>query len=272
MNYYVVVIIASFMWLYSPLLVYYLPSSEPTAVNYPPDLNSRDFIPTYTSPVYFGNLLRCVLCFYVEKNKDAKSRVRRLIFIFCSFGVSFRFWYTPYWSMLVFLMPVFLIGVSIYRHIGACFSIMNIQPTSWINGNTQIASFEKNTNKKEYQFLAHCMQERFYLLVDRRFLTMLVSESFKSPLFTSTWTDLHRVRSLDPQQFILSVFTCGLTLTYMVILVVVYHFVPAFYFYKQLFLAVFNATRRTRLVYWFDLSAYRVLNVLYRLSPAWFLV
>ena len=161
MNYYVVVIIASFMWLYSPLLVYYLPSSEPTAVNYPPDLNSRDFIPTYTSPVYFGNLLRCVLCFYVEKNKDAKSRVRRLIFIFCSFGVSFRFWYTPYWSMLVFLMPVFLIGVSIYRHIGACFSIMNIQPTSWINGNTQIASFEKIPIRKSTNSLLIACRKDF---------------------------------------------------------------------------------------------------------------
>ena len=189
MNYYVVAIIAIFMWLYSPLLAYYLPSSEPTAVNYPPDLNSRYFIPTYKSPVYFGNLLRCVLCFYMEKNKDAKSRVRRLIFIFCSFGVSFRFWYT--WK--------------------------------YPNG-----VFRKNTNKKEYQFFAHCMQERFYLLVDRRFLTMLVSESFKSPLFTSTWADPHRVGSLDPQQFILSVYT------YMVILVLVYHFVPAFYFYKQI--------------------------------------
>ena len=261
MNYYVVVIIAIFIWLYSPLLVYYLPSSEPTAVNYPSDLNSRDFIPTYKSPVYFGNFLRCILCFYMEKNKDAKSRVRRLIFIFCSFGVSLRFWYTPYWSMLVFLMPVFLIGVSI----PAFWSVFldNDHPTHFLDQwKYPNGVFRKNTNKKEYQFLAHCMQERFYLLVDRRFLTMLVSESFKSPVFTSTLADPHRVGSLDPQQFILSVCTCGLTLAYMVILVLVYHFVPAFYFYKQLFLAVFNATRRTRLVYWFDLSSYRVLNVL----------
>ena len=261
MNYYVVVIIAIFMWLYSPLLVYYPPSSEPTAVNYPPDLNSRDFIPTYKSPVFFGNLLRCVLCFYMEKNKDTKSRVRRLIFIFCSFGVSFRFWYTPYWSMLVFLMPVFLIGVSIPAYWSVFLD--NEHPTHFLDQwKYPNGVFRKNTNKKEYQFLAHCMQERFYLLVDRRFLTMLVSESFKSPLFTSTWADPHRFGSLDPQQFILSVCTCGLTLAYMVILVLVYHFVPAFYFCKQLFLAVFNATRRTRLVYWFDLSAYRVLNVL----------
>ena len=205
--------------------------------------------------------MRCVLCFYMEKKKDAKSRVRRLIFIFCSFAVSFCFWYTPYWSMLVFLMPVFLIGVSI----PAFWSVFldNEHPTHFLDQwKYPNGVFRKNINKKEYQFLAHCMQERFYLLVDRRFLTMLVSESFKSPLFTSTWADPHRVGSLDPQQFILSVCTCGLTLAYIVILVVVYHFVPAFYLYKQLFLAVFNATRRTRLVYWFDLSSYRVLNVL----------
>ena len=261
MNYYVVVIIAISMWLYSPLLVYYLPSSERTTINYPPDLNSKDFIPTYKSPVYFGNLLRCVLCFYMEENKGIKSRVRRLIFIFCSFGVSFRFWYTPYSSILAFVIPAFLLGVSI--PVFWSVYLGDRHPTHFLNlWKYPNGVFRKNTKKKEYQFLAHCMQERFYLLVDRRLLTMLVRESFKSPLFTSTWADPHTVRSLDPHQFILSVCTCGLTLVYVGVLLVVYHFVPAFYFYKQLFLALFNATRRTRLIHRFDLSSYCVLNAL----------
>ena len=124
-----------------------------------------------------------------------------------------------------------------------------------------MVSFEKISIRKSTSSLLIACRNDFICWWTDDF-SLCWSVSFKSPLFTSTWADPHRVGTLDPQQFILSVCTCGLTLAYIVILVVVYHFVPAFYLYKQLFLAVFNATRRTRLVYWFDLSSYRVLNVL----------
>ena len=47
MNYFVIMIIAILLWLYSPLLIYYFPSSEPTWLNYPVGLTHTEFHCTY---------------------------------------------------------------------------------------------------------------------------------------------------------------------------------------------------------------------------------
>ncbi|XP_074606506.1 uncharacterized protein LOC141859589 [Acropora palmata] len=70
-NYFVIFIIAVILWLYSPLLVHYFPSSQPPAINYPAGLNHKDFCPTFKSPVYIGGFLRCILCFHMEESKAA---------------------------------------------------------------------------------------------------------------------------------------------------------------------------------------------------------
>lgn len=111
MNYFVILITAILLWLYSPLLVHYFPSSEPyPTISYPAVLKPTEFHPTYKSPVRFGYFVRCLLCYYMEKsnNLNYKSRIRRTVFLCCLFGVSFRFLYTPYWSYQVFLLTCFL--------------------------------------------------------------------------------------------------------------------------------------------------------------------
>ena len=110
--------------------------------------------------------------------------------------------------------------------------------------------FRENTRKEEYQFLAHCMQERIYLVSDRRFWEMLVRESFKAPLFSNTWTELYTSLPLSLFKLILSVIVSVITFLSAVLVTVVYYLAPAFYFYKELFLAIYTGTKRNVLGAW----------------------
>lgn len=242
MSYYVISILAVILWLFSPLLVYYLPSSKPAFSNYPPHLKPKDFHPTYKSPVYFMNFVRCVLCFHMEKNKGVKSRIRRVVFFLCSFVILIRFCNTPHWSFLAVFVIVFLVSASIPEFWSA--SLGDEQPTHFLDcWEYPEDVFRRNTREKEYQFLAHCMKERVFLVLDPRLWTMLCFESFKSPLFSCTWVELASDFPIGMLKLVVSVFACVVILVCMSLLTLVYHFVPAFYFYKKIFLAIFDATR-----------------------------
>ena len=249
MNYFVILIIAMVLWFYSPLLVYYFPSSKPITIHYPQGLNRKDFCPTYRSPVYFANFLRCILCFYMEENKGFKSRVRRLAFVSCSFAIAIRLLYTPYHKYFVLLLLTFLTAGLVPEFLSV--SIRHELPTHFMGlWKYPEGVFRENTRKEEYQFLAHCMQERIYLVSDLRFWEMLVRESFKAPLFSNTWTELYTSLPLSLFKLILSVIVSVITFLYAVLVTVVYYLAPAFYFYKELFLAIYTGTKRNVLGAW----------------------
>lgn len=253
MKYFVILIIAGIMWLYSPLLIYYFPSSKATAENYPHGLNHKDFHPTYKSPVYFGYFVRCVLCFYMEEYKGFKSRARRFIFVSCAFMASFRFIYTPYrntWAISVLVLIVAaLIPEFLSTYLG------DQHPTHFLGRWKYPESvFRKNTRKKEYQFLAHCMQERIYLALDLRFLKMLCRESFKSPLFSKAWGELYANFPSNIVKVVLSVLVCTCTLVFALLLAVVSYLTPAFYFYYQLLSAIWIATADNVSKAWHDIN------------------
>ena len=255
MNYFVILIIAIILWLYSPLLIYYFPSSQPTMMNYPLGLTHKDVYPTHKSPVNFGNFVRCILCFYMEKNKSMKSRVRRLIFVSCSFVVSIRLLYTPYQSYLVVLFSTFLVAAFIPEFLSVY--LRHEHPTHFLGlWKYPEGIFRENTRKTEYQFLAHCMQERIYLISDRRFWEMLLRESFKAPLFSKTWAELYAslLNLLNISKFALSVFACVITFILAVSVTVFYYLTPALYFYKELSLAIFTGTKRNVLGAWHGVS------------------
>ena len=242
MSYYVISILAVILWSYSPLLVYYFPSSKPAVSIYPPDLKPKDFHPTYKSPVHFMNFVRCILCFYMEKNKGVKSRVRRVVFFLCSFVILIRFYDTPHWSFVAVFVIVFLVSASIPEFWSD--NLGDQQPTHFLDWwEYPEGVFRKNTREKEYQFLAHCMKERVFLVLDPRFWTMLCFESFKSPLFSRTWVELASDFPIGFLKLVVTGFACAVTLVCMSLLSLVYHFVPAFYFYKKIFFAIFDATR-----------------------------
>ncbi|XP_015750377.1 PREDICTED: uncharacterized protein LOC107330252 [Acropora digitifera] len=233
-KYFLIFIIAVILWLYSPLLVHYFPSSQPPAMNYPAGLNPKDFCPTFRSPVYFGGFLRCILCFHMEDSKgiNLKSRTRRFLFLTFFLMISFRLWYTSYQIFLSFLVaalvPEFF---SVY--------LEDELPTHFLWWwKYPEGVFRENARKKEYQFLAHCMSERIYLISDGRFWEMLVEKSLKVPptFFAKTWAELYQSHPLI--EIIVSVFLCVVTFAICAVIAIFYHLVPAFYFYKVLFLAI----------------------------------
>ncbi|KAK2559816.1 hypothetical protein P5673_017365 [Acropora cervicornis] len=238
-NYFVIFIIAVILWLYSPLLVHYFPSSQPPAINYPAGLNHKDFCPTFKSPVSFGGFLRCILCFYMEESKGIKSRIRRFFFLSPFFMISFRLWYTPYQIYFVMFSVTFLVAALVPEFLSVY--LKDELPTHFLGlWKYPEGVFRENARKKEYQFLAHCMSERIYLISDLRFWEMLVEKSFKVPptFFAKTWAELYQSHPLI--ETVVSVFLCVVTLAICAVIAVFYHLVPAFYFYKVLFLAIYT--------------------------------
>ena len=241
MNYFVIMIIAILLWLYSPLLIYYFPSSEPTWLNYPVGLTHTEFHCTYKSPVYFGNLVRCLLGFYIGKDEIGKSRVRRLLFVSCTFALSFRLFLTDYCSVFVCFMVVCLL-VAVIPDFWSV-RLTSQQPTHFMNlFKYPEGSFRKNTKQKEYQLLAHFMKERLCLVLDLQFLKMLLTQSWRSLLFADTWTQLFTNSLWNIHKIIISACASLVIFACLITSLVVYHFAPAFYFYKQLFFAVTIAT------------------------------
>ena len=257
MKYFVILIIAIIIWLYSPLLIYYFPSSKPTTINYPLGLNHKDFCPTYRSPVYFGNFVRCILCFYMEERKFIKARIRRFVFVSCSFVLSFRLLFTPYQNYFVVFCLMCLFAVLVPEFLSVY--LREELPTHFLGlWKYPEGAFRENTRKKEYQFLAHCMQERIYLMTDRRFWEMLVKESFKVPLFSNTWTEVFRFQ--PSSVVVLSVLICVITFALASSVTIVFYLVPAFYFYKELFLAIYTGTKDNVHRAWHRDSKWRVLD------------
>lgn len=241
MNYFVILIIAVILWLYSPLLVHYFPSSQPPAINYPAGLTHKDFCPTFKSPVYFGRFLRCVLCFYMEERKDIKSRIRRFFFISFSIMISFRLWYTPYQIYFVMFSVTFLVAALVPEFFSVY--LKDKLPTHFLGlWKYPEGVFRKNTRKKEYQFLAHCMLERVYLISDGRFWRMLVEESFNvlPALFGKTRAEFFKHHTLI--EIVISMFLCAVIFAFVVTATIFYYLTPAFYFYKVLFLAIYTET------------------------------
>ena len=167
-KYFIILIIAIILWLYSPLLVNYFPSSQPPAIDYPAALNHKDFCPTFRSPVYFVGFLRWLLCFHMEEKKAIKPRIRRFLFLSFFVLVSFRLWYTSYRNYFVMFSVTFLVAALVPEFFSVY--LKDVLPTHFLGlWKYPEGVFRENARKKEYQFLAHCMLERIYLISDGRF-------------------------------------------------------------------------------------------------------
>lgn len=240
MNYFVIFVTAVILWLYTPLLIHYFPSSELTVKNYPANLNHAMFHSTHKSPVYFTSLLRCMLCFYMKENKAIKSRTRRFLFVGCLLGLSIRFVYTAYWNVSAFFGVLIFFFVAISPDFWSV-HLSNEHPTHFLDlWEYPEGVFRRNTQKKEYQFLAHCMSERIYLFCDIRFWKMLYNRCFTFFHNTIFWYSNQTEFPLCSLKLVHS-----LTTTIFIIFVALfYHLTPALYFYKQLFVVIFKATKQ----------------------------
>ena len=247
MNYFVILIIAILLWLYSPLLIYFFPSSEPTWVNYPACLTPQEFYNcTSKSPVYFGNLMRCLLGYYIGKHGTMKSRLRRLLFVSSAFVLSFRIFFTEYRSAFVCFMVVCLVTAVIPDFWSV--HLANEHPTQFMNFEFlkyPEGCFRRNATKKEYQLLAHFMMERLCLLLDMQFLKMLFTQSWRSFVYTETCARIIAKFPWIIRKII--ILTCASLVSLVakalfVTSLVLYYLIPAFYFYKEIFFAMTTAT------------------------------
>ncbi|XP_044181877.1 uncharacterized protein LOC114965966 [Acropora millepora] len=258
MNYFVIFIIAVILWLYSPLLVHYFPSSQPPAINYPASLNHKEFCPTFRSPVSFRGFLRCILCFHMEDRKGITRRIRRFLFLSPFLMISFRLWYTSYQIYFVMFSVTFLVAALVPESFSVY--LKDELPTHFLGlWKYPQGVFRENARKKEYQFLAHCMSERIYLIFDKRFWEMLVEKSLKTPpaFFAKTWAELCQSHPLI--ETVVSVFLCVVIFACAVI-AILYHLAPAFYFYKVLFLTICTQTMDNVRQAWHKQWAWRRYN------------
>ena len=258
-KYFLIVIIAVILWLYSPLLVHYFPSSQPPVIDYPAGLNHKDFCPTFRSPVCFGGFLRCILCFHMEESKGIKSRIRRFLFLSPFLVVPFRLWYTSYQIYFVMFSVTFLVAALVPEFLSVY--LKDELPTHFLGlWKYPEGVIRENARKKEYQFLAHRMSERIYLISDRRFWKMLCEKSLKVPpaFFAKTWAELYQSPSLI--EIVVSLCLCVVTLACAVIAIICYHLVPAFYFYKVLLFAICTETKDNVRQAWHKQWAWRRYN------------
>ena len=229
-HYWVIPTIGILLFLYSPLLVYYFPSSGPKKHKESP----LGMFPSYKTPIYFGRCLKSMLCFYKQEGAPYTKIfvfLRRLIFLlFFVVLPSFRLLDQPpysYYAWPVLLCSFVAVLVPSYcsKHIDVDVS------TNFLIWKLPPGLTRESKNLKEYQQLAHVMQERIYLTVDARFWKFLFSCSF-SPL--------HYLLSSLHSFLLVAVFFIPLTLFCCLLFLVIcvlnffFYFNPLLYFYFTL--------------------------------------
>ena len=161
-HYWVIPAIGILLWLYSPLVIHYFPSSGPKTGKDVP----KEMFPSYKTPIYFGRCLKYMLCFYTQRGTSwIKIRARRLFFLSLLAVTSFRlFTFSPYfiyaWPLLVVTFLAVLIPDYLSQHITAEL------PSKFLFWNLPEGLVRKNLHLSEYQQLAFVMQERLYLFVN----------------------------------------------------------------------------------------------------------
>ena len=165
-KFYIIPIIALLLFLYSPLLIHYFPS---TPLN---DVIGAEMFPSYKTPYYFGNCLKCILCYY--PCHPWWQRIRRLVVLTLLTYTSFELHHFSA-NLAGYIFLFMIICFIIASVIPESFS-MHIKPdypTKFLFWELPLGLLKKDDTIIEYQKLAHIMQERIYLLVDKRFWVFL---------------------------------------------------------------------------------------------------
>lgn len=180
-HYLLIPAIGILLWLYSPLLIHYFPSSGPKTGRGV----SRDMFPSYKTPIYFGRCLKCMLCFYTQRGTSRILIVaRRLLFLSLLAVTSFRLLtFSPYfiyaWPLLVVTFLAALIPGYLSQHITAEL------PSKFMFWDLPEGLVRKNLRLSEYQQLAFVMQERLYLFVNWDFWLFICNRLAREVGFVS---------------------------------------------------------------------------------------
>lgn len=238
-HYNVIVFLSIVLWLYVPILVFYLPSSRR---HY--SLKHIDsMFPISKTPVYFGRCIQKLLCYHIsstDSNAPSLVRTRRGVGIILLAFLSFRFLLLPHYQLfswtVFFLFTISAlspqyISVYIQPEVPRCFPLFSTPyPEGIIKWNAS------RRNSIEYQKLSYVMVERIYVTTDPKFWTYLIQNSFYH-------FDLYYNQPLYlPPVWICKVLFSAIvgivTFLLAVIIVLVYFILPLPYFTKTLFLAI----------------------------------
>ena len=238
-HYNVIMYLSLLFWLFSPVLVFYLPSSERTYSL----KHVSDMFPTYKSPVYFGRCIQDILCYHISAS-DCRSkylvRIRRFFALLMLATLSFRFlllstYQSFSWTLFILfvtsaLLPHY-ISVYIDPQVPQCFPLFNAPYPAGV-----IKWHGSRVNSIEYQKLAYVMLERIYMSTDSKFWVYLVENSFwHLSLF------YHQPSTFLPVwvcKVLLGALAGLVTFFTSVGIVLVYFVVPMPFFGKELFRAI----------------------------------
>ena len=262
MKFWVIPWAAFIMWLYSPLLIHYFPSSAGK------QKKDNGMFPAYKTPIYFGRFIKWVLCFYIPNKPNCYTfiliYIRRLSFLALMVATSFRLLQTshPYMFHVWFLVLMLAVAsfvppyFSVYLRVKIPSSFLLWElPHGVVRGENQLI---------QYQLLAHVMNERICLILDYRFWLFLF-ENVVLPKSTQTFRQSTLAEKI---LMIVSTITLGLPLLVLVlILYILFWFIPLPYFYWQLFSALWNGEKQlaqscSKHVYWLSLVMFHSIIML----------
>ena len=237
-KYFIILILAAVMWLFSPLLVYYLPSSRAGGQG------QSDMFPTHKQPVHFSRWLQSVLGYHITiKQSHSKTLlcIRRVLVLLPLTTLSFRFFLSHNYQLLSFFMLVASLVAIVHPHhlsiyvdpkVPKCFPLFKAPyPPGVIRWNS------RKRDSREYQKLAYVMQERMFLFTDSSFWVYLFQNCFASihpigpqrPITLWVFPFLKQAKAV----FVGVVkFVCAL------LIIIFYLMVPMLYFFKELLCAI----------------------------------
>ena len=250
-KYNIIMYLAIAMWLFCPLLVYYLPSSQVSHMR----THVSGMIPTFKNPIYLGWCLQRVLCYYTSKHKGSSKwliRLRRAIFLLLLAGLSFRLLLYPPYPMLSYpILVLCAVASLIPRYLSE--PLVPEPPDHFPLFRKEFPSglikwSHKKEASREYQRLAYVMQERAFLVIDCRFWEYLCEHSFSNLLFA------YKQGGNKAMYWLMTVCVGALrgTVTFIcAVCIVPYYLLPLPFFMKELFCAItrgvssyFNSQRR----------------------------
>ena len=235
-HYWCISTISLILWLYSPLLIHYFPSSTPKKHKRVP----KNMFPSDKTPIHFGKCLKCMLCFYKHKDMPHTKllvRLRRLLFLSLLAVASFRLLtLTPYcyysWPLLVCAVIAVLVPSYLSEHITAEI------PSKFLFWTFPRGLMQVNRHLVEYQQLAHVMQERMYLTFDARFWLFVFRTSFGRFSLLHLWTPNNTCMFLLVT--VTSFHLSSIVFIAAIFINVLFYFIPLPYFYWTLLHTVFK--------------------------------
>lgn len=239
-SYFVIPLLAAVLWLYVPLLIYYLPSSsiQPTQMAATPE----GMFPSHKPPNHTGRCLKTVLCYYAPHNgKRVLVCLRRMLFLFMILMSPYSLFSLPHYGRLACGVVIILVAAaSAPHHIS---TYLNQDSTLCVLGWTVPPRLTQvNFKLAEYQLLASIMQEKIYLVTDWKFWVALAKDHCFKQFCSCSWGGsntfwtVSRVIVVKPLLFIWGT----LLLIASVVVIVFWYLVPLFYFLWEMAMAVLH--------------------------------